>query len=805
MQELLAFLRAKGFDCNPGLDGTVHRFDRNNKILNGWCIAREFESGGKNYIFASFGDWATGEKYEFSSTDGVELTPEEAHQAELARKEHQKFLENKKQEEQSSAAARALGVMALAEGYTQKETPYEKRKGITQRAHGVCNMEDTLVIPIFNQGKISSVQFIEGTQKRFLSGGKLKGSYFFIPGITHAHQEKELYLTEGYATGMSVHLATGCTVYVCFNAQNLEQVAKQLATEVKGREFVIAADNDQWTEGNPGVKHARNAAAILQGSGLAARVAYPDFENSQENKQNKLTDWNDWASIHGLESVAHSLTLPSPGVMPPPAGTLPTASTDQEATSRAPGAGVLPDIQDFNKLQVIFSKAGVPQKPPQNLVVAELDRGFGNLLMREGREVFFWRGTHWEEQNPVEFKFHVMNIAMYIRSGLASKSELEDIHMLFVAQLPSCAPHSFYQQLPTVCNFQDGTLEVYREGREFKTRFREHRREDFITWVLPYNYNMPRTGNKKFAEWLDRCFEGDPDKEGKIRALKQIGGACLISMFPRLAFLYGPSKTGKSTFAKLCMAFVGKDNYSTTLPEKMGGTFGLSPMVNKRINVCTDLSDSKLDKGLLKRWEDTLEQQVNRKHRDEIKCRLPNLHIYCTNEFPQGIDGSSGAMDERVTIVEFAKPVVTEKRVRDFEQELLEAGPGVILEFFEQGLNDLCQSGGFFFNPETGKRHLEEWKSANNLVSQFIKAVGAGDIGDKNCRIALGPDLRMRQKDVFAAYVEFAKNETRATETRVKIYKEMRQLGFRTVTIDGFEYFSGIGVPGSAESGVPMC
>ncbi|MBK8121815.1 MAG: toprim domain-containing protein [Sulfuritalea sp.] len=69
-------------------------------------------------------------------------------------------------------------------------------------------------------GELHSLQFIgaSGT-KRFLKGGRAAGLYFLI-GVVG----KVVCIAEGYATGASIHAATGYAVAVAFNAGNLGPV-----------------------------------------------------------------------------------------------------------------------------------------------------------------------------------------------------------------------------------------------------------------------------------------------------------------------------------------------------------------------------------------------------------------------------------------------------------------------------------------------------------------------------------------------------------------------------------------------------
>lgn len=181
--------------------------------------------------------------------------------------------------------------------------PYLQRKEVP--AIGLRQTEDErLIVPVLNQsGKTQSLQFIlrekpaEGTDKFFLKGGKTSGGFFSIPAKNDT-KDGPLLIAEGYATGASLHLATGYAVLIAFNAGNLEAVARMARQSCPDRELVLCADNDcetlnpDGTPWNPG-KDAASRAARAVGGKLAVCPAH----------EGKATDFNDLHRLRSLEAV----------------------------------------------------------------------------------------------------------------------------------------------------------------------------------------------------------------------------------------------------------------------------------------------------------------------------------------------------------------------------------------------------------------------------------------------------------------------------------------------------------------------
>ena len=147
-----------------------------------------------------------------------------------------------------------------------------------------------LVLPLRDAGgELHSLQFIDGNgAKKFLSGGRVAGCFFTLADKA----EGPLVITEGYATGASIHEATGHAVICAMNNGNLLEVAKAARELWPHVPIIVAADNDQFTDGNPGLTKATAAAKAI-----GAKLAVPQFVDLT----NKPTDFNDLAIAQGLE------------------------------------------------------------------------------------------------------------------------------------------------------------------------------------------------------------------------------------------------------------------------------------------------------------------------------------------------------------------------------------------------------------------------------------------------------------------------------------------------------------------------
>lgn len=266
-----------------------------------------------------------------------------------ARREAARLAEEKEQRE---AAERARAIWAAAEP-VRADHPYLKRKGIqTHCARWVdkwvkefvddetgeirkVTVGDALLVPVWSApGRLASLQAVFpsaknrlGRDKDYMTGGAKQGCYCLLGTITR--DTHTVIVCEGFATGASIHEATGWPVMVAFDAGNLEPVALSVRSKLPGVVIVIAADNDQWTRRrdgsawNPGVEAAQKAVEAVSGIMAVPRFTVLD---------SKPTDYNDLHAQAGLDAVRSQIEQAlKPAAAPAPADPLPW-DDDEDST-----------------------------------------------------------------------------------------------------------------------------------------------------------------------------------------------------------------------------------------------------------------------------------------------------------------------------------------------------------------------------------------------------------------------------------------------------------------------------------------
>lgn len=328
----------------------------------GWYIIHELRLDNDDWVYVgSFGIWQGND----NGATRIELKKREltadqkaAIRTRLAEDRRRAAGARKAAAEKAARRAEAVWKKCHTEGHCE----YLDKKGVG--AHGVRFTDrGNLVIPIHDvHGRVHGLQIIygnkaekerKGRDKDYWPAGLTKRGNFFLIGAP----VDVVIVAEGYATAATLHEATGLPVAVAFDAGNLLPVAEALRKRYRNCRFLIGADDDFATFGNPGISAANASALAVSGSwvapvfkadplreAVAAAVAEePVPDNHKDWKERvrpvitgkqKLTDFNDLHASEGLHLVRSQIEdkLQALGWDRPPAPTRPPGELGDDET-----------------------------------------------------------------------------------------------------------------------------------------------------------------------------------------------------------------------------------------------------------------------------------------------------------------------------------------------------------------------------------------------------------------------------------------------------------------------------------------
>lgn len=306
-EEFRAAMRAAGLDY----DGPIHQDEKRHRVK-----CRDDKEADTWYILyrpdpiaaGAFGCWKRNIKSKWRQNGNSQVDPK---QLQALRKKWAEDEAAEEKEQQSRWERFAIESQKEIASFKRASYTHDylSAKAVTAYGNLMENESGELALPLQDAaGKIWSYQTIDCLgDKLFRPGGKVSGCFYWVCD----RKDGPLIICEGYATGATVHQATGWATVCAMNCGNMEAVAVALREANPGRPIIIAADNDRFTKKqdgtptNPGMEKAKKAAALIK-----AKIAFPEFPEGST----KGTDFNDLAEACGVEAVlsVFNRAMPSP-------------------------------------------------------------------------------------------------------------------------------------------------------------------------------------------------------------------------------------------------------------------------------------------------------------------------------------------------------------------------------------------------------------------------------------------------------------------------------------------------------------
>lgn len=739
-------------------DGKLYRFSSNGrpKDESGWYKFFDDERPA-----GAFGCWRTDISSTWRSEQPTKFTPAERE----AFKQRMREAEAARAAELEAGHAYAASVAAdlWSQALQGDDHPYLQRKGIN--GTGARIMGEVVLVPMrHGPGALVGLQriFADGS-KRFIKGTPLAGAYTVLG---RPSKTEPVIICEGYATGVTLHLATNHCVVVAFNAGNLLAVAKKIRAAMPAAPIIMAADDDSWTDGNPGMTAAGEAAAAINAS-----FAVPRWYGDRLEKH---TDFNDLHQDEGLQAVTEciqSASAPPPGSdtrlvkpardeashEPKIAGSKAEASssTSGNAVHQEPAPPViLPVAGSDVTREDVFIYSATPLK------TAEL---FQAQLPDDGK-VIFWRGEFytWNGHRYVSREAVAINQMLYafMASCLTQKKNTETGDLEVVAYSPKkSAVEDVVHALRAVCyidlpeppswitdrpgDWPASEIVAFRNGfLHWPTRaMRPSDPRLFVISALDFDFDSAAPAPAAWLAFLQTIWPTDTES---VEALAEMFGYMLTddTSQQKAFMMIGPPRCGKGTILRVLENMCGPHNRVSPSLSSLGTQFGLQPLVGKRVAMISDarLSGKTDQQPIVENilritGEDSL--TIDRKFLGSWSGKLSTRFVLASNETPAFSD-ASGALPNRFMMFKFTQSFLG-REDSGLTHKLLADLPGIIL-WALNGL-DRLRARGYLIAPESGRELADEMREQSSPIATFVA---------EKCILAIGASIE--RGELFTAW-----------------------------------------------------
>lgn len=353
----------------PEMDGKLHRVPLKGKGKGNRDGAYVGYLDGRPAGFIQ--NFSTGETSKWK-LEGPEMSPED--RARLAAESQVKLQQREKElaQQHEETAGKALSRWERAAPMGQgDQTPYLARKQV--EGFGVRREGQDMLVPVRDiDGKMWAVQTVfpekkelkPGTDpidKVFSKGAKKEGNFHLIGEVRPG---EPIITVEGYATGASVHMATGYTVAVSFDSGNLAPVVGALKERYPTNPHFIAADDDRFPKPGRPLVNAGLSKAIAAAEMHQVGVIVPNFMDGSRG-----TDFNDMHVEQGIGAVTAKVDQAIGQTMArsrEQAATLAQQRVGTDAVVKSPGAntrhtGEVVGVTGYHAAQVAGKTAVVHQ------------------------------------------------------------------------------------------------------------------------------------------------------------------------------------------------------------------------------------------------------------------------------------------------------------------------------------------------------------------------------------------------------------------------------------------------------------
>ncbi|MFB4507676.1 primase-helicase zinc-binding domain-containing protein [Enterobacter hormaechei subsp. steigerwaltii] len=512
-------------------------------------------------------------------------------------------------------AAVSLAVRLMEKTRTASGNAYLTRKGFPDRecpvlsvmhkTGGVTFRAGDVVVPLYDDtGALINLQLISSDGlKRTLKGGAVKGACHTIEGKKQAG--KRLWITEGYATALTVHHLTGETVMVALSSVNLLSLASLVRQKHPACQIVLAADRDLNGDG-------QNKAAAAAGA-CEGVVALPPV----------FGDWNDAFMQHGEEASRKAIY---DAIRPPAQSPFDTMS-EAEFTAMSASDKALRVHEHYGEALAVDAN--------------------GQLLSR-------YENGIWKNIPAATFSRNVADLFQRLRAPFSSGKIASVVETLKLIIPQQAAPAR------RLIGFRNGVLDT--QSGIFSPHLKSHwlRTLCDVDFTPPVEGETLETHAPNFWRWLDRAAGKNSQKRDVILAALFM---VLANRYDWQLFLEvtGPGGSGKSILAEIATLLAGEDNATSADIDTLEDPRKRASLIGFSLIRLPDQEKWSGDGAGLKAITGGDAVSVDPKYQNPYSTHIPAV-ILAVNNNPMRFTDRSGGVSRRRVIIHFPEQIAPEER-----------------------------------------------------------------------------------------------------------------------------------------------
>ncbi len=313
-------------------------------------------------------------------------------------------------------------------------------------------------------------------------------------------------------------------------------------------------------------------------------------------------------------------------------------------------------------------------------------------------------------------------------------------------------------------NLSNGTYEVTPRG----TRRREYNPRDFLTYILPFEYNADAKA-PLFMKYLERVL---PDMESQ-HVLQEFHGYVFTRdlKLEKALILYGRGANGKSVQYEISKSLFGKENVSNKglgdLVDRDSGNDNRAKLKDKLLNYGSEISAKQVNVDLFKKLVSGEPVAAREKYKTSFDLENQCKFIFNANKLPD-TEEHTDAFYRRFLIIPYKERIPDEERDPELHNKIVASELSGVFNWVLEGLERLLKQKDFS-KCEASIKELEEYKRESNYVLLFTE--------DRH--LEASTENRFPTSELYKMYQSWAKENGIALLSKPKFSKELELLDYK--------------------------
>ena len=430
-------------------------------------------------------------------------------------------------------------------------------------------------------------------------------------------------------------------------------------------------------------------------------------------------------------------------------------------------------VLDENGVEInIVDQLKVPRALYIVAVIEELKiagEKFGWSMAQQDSMLYLFNGVYWVRMEDSEIKNFIAKAAIIMGYHSPADAMTHGFENVAFKQFmtSSYLPTPEIDKSKVLINLLNGTYEVTEAGG----KLREHRKEDFITYCLGFEYE-PTASAPLFIRYLNRVL---PDISSQL-VIQDFHGYIFTKglKLEKSLILLGYGQNGKSVLYEILSALLGEHNVATKslgdLVNNDSGNDNRAKLKDKLVNYGSEISAGNMDIDMFKRLVSGEPVAAREKYKTSFDLRNNCKFIFNANKLPSNTENTE-AYFRRFLIIPYNETITDAEKDPELHTKIIANELPGVLNWAIEGLNRILKNKKFS-ECAAAKEALNIYKKESNSVAMMIEDEGFvdGRQADK--------DYHMSNKILYNLYRKYCSDSGMRPLINNIFSKELKKLGF---------------------------